>query len=327
ISLMRHHTATHIIMGAARRVLGEHVWQAGTQKDIRQSRLDITHPKRLTKEEISRIEELANEAVMENMLVEITWMPREKAERIYGFRLYQGGVVPGREIRVVKIDDWEVEACGGTHCKSTGDVGAIKILRTERIQDGVERIIFSAGLPAVRRIQEIESKIIRISELIDAQLDRVDIALEKIIDEWRNLRRERDRLVGKIARIMAEKYLLEAKDIGDLKLISKLVSGEEANIDLLIGISNEIVKSSSSAIVVLIHVDKEARAVVKVGDKALKDGIQASEVARRIGQILGGGGSGRADFAQAGGPITGNALKALEETEAIIYRIIVEREK
>lgn len=327
ISLMRHHTATHLLMGAARRVLGEHVWQTGAQKDVHQSRLDITHPKRLTREEINRIEELANEAVMNNMPVEIFWMPRESAEQIYGFRLYQGGVVPGREIRVVKTGNWEVEACGGTHCSFTGEVGAIKILRTEKIQDGVERIIFSAGLPAIKRIQEIESKIIHISDLIGTQVDRVDVALEKILSEWRELRRERDHLTERIAKIMAEKYLSEAKDIDGLKLVSQIVSDKEANIDLLIEISNEIVRRDVSAIVVLVCINKYARMVVKVGSEALKAGIRAPDIAGRIGQVLGGGGSGRDDFAQAGGPITENAPKALEEAKAIVYKIVARRGK
>jgi len=326
ISLMRHHTATHLLMGAARRVLGEHVWQAGAQKDTYQSRLDITHPKRLTKEEINRIEELANEAIMKNMPVEIFWMPREDAERIYGFRLYQGGVVPGREIRVVKTGDWEVEACGGTHCRLTGEVGVIKILRTERIQDGVERIIFSAGLPAIKRIQELETKVIRVSDLIETHVEKVDVVLEKVISEWKDLRRERDRLMERIAKIMAEKYVSEAKEIGGLKLVSRLVSSREDNVDLLIKISNEIVKIDPSAIVILICVNGEARSVIKAGDKAIKAGIKAYEIARRVGQILGGGGSGRADFAQAGGLIVKNAPKALEEVESIIYDVIAERD-
>ncbi|MEM1555836.1 MAG: alanine--tRNA ligase [Candidatus Bathyarchaeia archaeon] len=327
ISLMRHHTATHLLMGAARRVLGEHVWQAGAQKDVHQSRLDITHPKRLTREEINRIEELANEAVMKNMPVEVFWMPREEAERVYGFRLYQGGVVPGREIRVVKAGDWEVEACGGTHCKSTGEVGAIKILRTERVQDGVERIVFSAGLPAIKRVQEIEARVHHISDILETDVEKVDVALEKVISEWKNLRRERDRLIERIARMMAEKYVSEAKEIGGLKLISQILADKENSIDLLIEVANEIVKIDPSTIVVLIRVDGEARSVVKAGDKAIKAGIRASDIAKKIGEILGGGGSGRADFAQAGGLNVKNAPKALEEVESIIYKITAGREK
>ncbi|MCD6465608.1 alanine--tRNA ligase [Candidatus Bathyarchaeota archaeon] len=323
MNLMRHHTATHLIMGAARRILGEHVWQTGAQKDVEQSRLDITHPKRLTREEINRIEELANEAVMRNMQVEIFWMPREEAERAYGFRLYQGGVVPGREIRVVKIGDWDVEACGGTHCKSTGEVGLIKIIRTERIQDGVERIVFSAGTPAVRRVQEIEAKVLRAADLLETPVGKVNATLRRVIGEWRELRRERERLMERIAKVMAEKYVSAAKNVNGLKFISQIVSSEEADVDLLIKVSNEIVRLNPKAIAVLICVNKNARAIVRVGGEALNAGLNAAEIARKIGAVLHGGGSGKPDFAQAGGVKIENAPKALEEAKSIIYEMLM----
>jgi len=103
---MKAHTATHLINGAARRVLGEHVWQHGAQKGTEVSRLDISHFRRLTPEQTDKIETLANEAVEACMPVTTTWMLRNEAEANYGFRLYQGGAVPGKDIRVVKTDDW-----------------------------------------------------------------------------------------------------------------------------------------------------------------------------------------------------------------------------
>jgi len=261
---------------------------------------------------------------MRNIPVEIFWMPREEAERTYGFRLYQGGVVPGREIRVVKTGSWDVEACGGTHCKSTGEVGLIKIIRTERIQDGVERIIFSAGIPAVKRAQETEAKVIRAAELLSVPAGKVHKVLENLLKEWKNLRRERERLMNKIAQITAEKYISAAKNVGELKLISQMVSAEEADVDLLIKISNEIVRLDPRAIVLFICVNGTARAIIRVGGKALEADVNASEIASRIGLILGGGGSGKLDFAQAGGVNVKNAPKALEEAESIIYKIIEE---
>src|SRR4030042_1722553 len=139
-SLMKNHTATQVIGGAAKRVLGQHVWQFGTQKGVESSRLDISHYRRLTPEEVHKIETLANQAVLANMRVETAWMPRNEAESRYGFRLYQGGAAPGKDIRVVKTGDWDVEACAGTHLRSTGETGFIKIIYTERIQNGVERL-------------------------------------------------------------------------------------------------------------------------------------------------------------------------------------------
>ena len=319
ISLMRGHTATHIVMGAARRVLGQHVWQCGAQKDVDRTRLDISHPKRLTVKETSRIEKLANDAVMRNLPVETFWMHREEAERQYGFRLYQGGVVPGREIRVVKTEKWEVEACGGTHCRSTGEVGLIKIVRTERIQDGVERLIFSAGTSAVNAVQEIEARVLRAAELLEVQAEKVEKTLERVVSEWKELRRNKEHLTGSLARLMAEKFLSTAEDISGLRLVSQIFGVTSADVELLIKVSNELVKMDSKAIAIFVSVDGNARIVAMVGKAAQKIGVDAQEIAQVAASELGGGGSGRRDFAQGGGTRIEGAPKALEKARLIVY--------
>ncbi|HEX08545.1 MAG TPA: alanine--tRNA ligase, partial [Thermoplasmatales archaeon] len=152
-SLMKHHTSTHLINGACRRLLGEHVWQAGSQLEVDSARFDFSHYKPLTFEEVYEIEKLANEFVKRNINVKKMWMDRNEAERKYGFRLYQGGVPKGKKLRVLYIKDVDVEACGGTHLNKTGEAEIIKIQKTERIQDGVIRIIFSAGSHAKKFIE------------------------------------------------------------------------------------------------------------------------------------------------------------------------------
>ena len=193
ISLMRHHTGTHLLLGAARRVLGQHVWQAGAQKGVESSRIDISHYEKITDDQAREIERRATEVALQDIPVESEWMPREKAEQEYGFRLYQGGVVPGRELRIIKIDDWDVEACGGTHCTRTGQVGTIKILRTERIQDGVERIIFAAGTQALRAVEEQERKLNEISTIIEAPIEKLDKYVRTLVEEKSRL----DKKVGR----------------------------------------------------------------------------------------------------------------------------------
>src|SRR5256885_1323093 len=141
---MRNHTATHIVLGAARKVLGNHIWQAGAHKAPDLARLDITHYDALTEAEVARIEELANAEVLGHHQVRTKVMARDVAEKKFGFRLYQGGSVPGGELRVVEIPKWDVEACGGTHVSRTSDVSLIKILRATRIQDGVVRLGYVA---------------------------------------------------------------------------------------------------------------------------------------------------------------------------------------
>ncbi|MEM4294126.1 MAG: alanine--tRNA ligase, partial [Thermoplasmata archaeon] len=178
-----HHTATHIINGAARRVLGRHVWQSGAHKSVELGRLDITHYANLTKEEVRKIERIANEVVLANIKVNSMFMERSQAEQKYGFRLYQGGVVPGREIRIVEIPDFDVEACGGAHCEFTGEVGLIKILRTRRIQDGVVRIEFVAGLRAYQVFAEIEETLGNLAGMLKTTPENFAQAFAKFYEE------------------------------------------------------------------------------------------------------------------------------------------------
>jgi alanyl-tRNA synthetase len=198
-SLMKAHSVTHLINGAARRVLGEHVWQSGTQKGLETSRLDISHYRRLTQEEIHKIETLANQAIGANMKVETAWLPRNEAEALYSFRLYQGGAVPGKDIRVVKTGDWDVEACAGTHLGTTGEVGFVKIIYTERIQDGVERLGYAVGLKALKAVQEQESLLWKVSEALTAPIDKLDKTAEKVVKELKEANVEKRRLIKELA--------------------------------------------------------------------------------------------------------------------------------
>jgi alanyl-tRNA synthetase len=318
ISLMRHHTATHVIMGAARRVLGQHVWQSGAQKEVETSRLDISHYQRLTTEEIHKIEELANEAVMQMIPVETSFEPRIEAEKKYGFRLYQGGAVPGKEIRVVKTGDWEVQACGGTHVKNTGEIGLIRILRTERIQDGVERITFSAGIKALKAVQKDEGLLTRVSEKLNAPLEKLEPTADKLITECKEIRREREKLVKELAELASKEYLAKAKDANGLKMIMQ--SLKEEDMGRLIQTANEIIGKEPKAVVVLCATNKTARLVVMAGKDSLRMGINARQIADEAASLLGGGGSGRPEFAQGGGTQTDRISEAMKKAEETIKK-------
>ncbi|MCI4361561.1 MAG: alanine--tRNA ligase-related protein, partial [Thermoplasmata archaeon] len=137
VQLMQHHTATHLLNGALRELLGPHVWQAGAYKGLDSARIDITHFKALSAAEVRTIEHRVNEVVRENRPVKSYFESRNEAERRFGFTLYQGGAVPGKELRIIEVEAFDVEACGGTHCTHTSEVGLVSILGTERIQDGV----------------------------------------------------------------------------------------------------------------------------------------------------------------------------------------------
>ena len=154
LGLSRHHTATHLVGAAARKILGPHVWQAGASKHVDRARLDITHHRRLTRDVIDNLESTVNQLIIEDHPVTTGFHSREDADRKYGNTLYQGGAPNYQEVRVVEIPDVDVQACAGTHVASTSKLEAVKVLRTERIQDGVERIEFSAGPDAIKAAQK-----------------------------------------------------------------------------------------------------------------------------------------------------------------------------
>jgi len=157
-NITKNHTSTHIINTSARSVLGSWVWQHSAFKDDDHARLDITHHSSLNDEQVKQIEDAANKMIKDNYPVKIEYFDRGTAEQQYGFRIYQGGVVPVKSVRIVSIEDKDIEACGGTHVKKTGDIELIKITKTKRIQDGVVRLEFVSGPNAFEYVKEQEEE-------------------------------------------------------------------------------------------------------------------------------------------------------------------------
>lgn len=199
------HDATHILLSSARKVLGNHVWQAGAQKGYYYSRLDVTHYRKLTPSEVVQIEDLANQVVQDDRRISARLMDRNEAERQYGYTLYQGGVVPGAKIRVVEIDGFDVEACGGTHSESTGRVGAIKILEVDQPQDGIVRFVFSAGRSAVEYSRRHTEVLSIISKKLNANTDTLEKKVDELIEEGASLRQKLQRLVKAYAESLLDK--------------------------------------------------------------------------------------------------------------------------
>ena len=190
-SLMRMHTGTHILLQALRRVLGPHVWQAGAQKSIPVSRLDITHYKLLSPDEVRRVEDLVNKIVEEGWRVETEELVRTEAERRYGVRIYQGGFIPAPVLRIVKIvrdsEIFDVQACGGTHLRDTREVGVLKIVGVERLQEGVIRVYFTTGRHVLDYVRSLEDEIRRCSEILSCSPSEVPERVAKLSEELRNL--------------------------------------------------------------------------------------------------------------------------------------------
>lgn len=307
-ALTRNHTATHLIISAARKVLGDHVWQAGAQKGVKKSRIDISHYKRITPEELQKIELLANKLVMDNIGINTFWMDRALAEKKYGFILYQGGVVPGMKIRTVEIEGTDVQACAGTHCNKTGDVGLIKITRTERIQDGVERIEFSAGEAAIEAVQGNDNILEESAGIFKVETEQLPKTCDRFFTEWKSFKNEINRLKAEIASLKKEGLENKAEKIGEITVLREIV---DADMGEMQNIATDLTEKTGKIDVVVIG-NRDGKIVGASSKKALDKGIKINEIIKEAAKILGGGGGGRPTLAQGAGPNTDKMQDALD---------------
>ncbi|MBI2143031.1 alanine--tRNA ligase [Candidatus Woesearchaeota archaeon] len=183
--LAQHHTATHILNGICRRILGNHVWQAGAAKFVDKARLDITHYEQLTEQQLQQIEGEANKIIAADVPVHKSFVPRTEAEQRYGFSIYQGGVVPGKLLRIVDVEGLDVEACGGTHLNHTAEVGRIRILRSSKIQDGIVRLEYVAGRAESAAAAEKENIIAEAAKLLNCEPSQVPGRVEELFEKWK----------------------------------------------------------------------------------------------------------------------------------------------
>ncbi|KAA0000223.1 MAG: alanine--tRNA ligase [Thermoplasmata archaeon] len=280
-AMMLHHTATHIINASARMTLGNHIWQAGSELDENEARLDVTHYKRISEKEVQQIEKLANEIVRKALPVKKKFMDRNEAEKKFGFRLYQGGAPKSGIIRVVEIPEVEAEACGGMHVNNTAEIGFIKIVGVERVQDGVERLRFCAGEKAIEYVQKQEKIVKETAKALNTQPDKIVEAIRKREKEWKSLRKEIEKLQKKLGGERAEEY-------EGVKLI--------VQDDLMPSAIKELTKENAVVISASVRGKNAVLTIACSEDLA----IDCSEIAKEIGTKFGKGGGGRETIGQAG---------------------------
>jgi len=316
--ITKNHTSTHIINTSARSVLGSWVWQHSAFKEEDHARLDITHHSALTDEDVMKIEHAANSIVQESIPVNIENFDRGTAEQKYGFRIYQGGVVPVKSVRIVSIGDLDIEACGGTHVAKTSDIQEIKITRTKRIQDGVVRIEFVSGNNAKEFVRKRQED----SESKDA---------EEKLKEQEKLKRIENRQKAKERIPIIAKSLSECKDgistIEDITM--ELTESGKANFcysvssnydDVFhIGLGEVLCKTDPMLIYCGLFEDGEKiRVIVYAGDDISKQ-KNAGDIVKNISQILGGAGGGSPKFAQGGGTDKSKTEDAIKNAKNMIF--------
>ncbi len=217
--LVQHHSGVHLLNFCARKVLGPHVYQAGAAKTLTKARLDITHFENPPPEQLKKIEDCCNELIKKDLAVKKEFLPREVAEDKYGMRIYQGGFIPGRNLRIVSIAD-DVEACGGTHANKTGDIGSLKILGSSKVQDGIIRLELVAGEAQKGDSQKISALLNEVADLLKVKPEFVPSRVEELFDKW------------KMAKKAAKKGEVLGKDFFVLTSTQKTVGDEKTILNL-----------------------------------------------------------------------------------------------
>ncbi len=305
-NITKNHTSTHILNSSARKTLGSWVWQHSAFKEADHARLDITHHSSLTDQQVADIEKAANEIVAKDMSVTIENYDRGTAEQKYGFKIYQGGVVPVKSVRIVSIEDFDVEACGGTHVKKTKEIELIKITRTKRIQDGVVRIEFVSGPTAN---QYVEQQKVKQSELAE------ESAQKEIIEKQREENKQKAR--EKIS-VLLEKVLAgESGDLDGIMVKNKLCFTASSNYDEYFhqNFGKKLVQDPKAAYCGIFEAGPTVRIMVFSGKQS---GVDAGSISKEISEILGGSGGGDAKFAQGGGKDTSKKDEAVERAKSMI---------
>jgi len=318
--ITKNHTSTHILNSSTRNVLGSWVWQHSAFKEEDHARLDITHHSALTDDEISKIEKLANSIVEKNMSVTIDNFDRGTAEQKYGFKIYQGGIVPVKSVRIVSIEDFDVEACGGTHVKKTGEIELIKITKTKRIQDGVVRIEFVSGLTAVDYIKQHDASMLKKSAELKEKMEMK----EKRREQKQELRERFPILVDNIIQSevgtnTVDGITVDVTDSGKPNFCSTM--NEQYDEFFHISLGEKLIEKDPWMVYCGVFEDGEkVRAIIYSGEQ-VEENKKAGDIAKAVSEILGGAGGGTQRFAQGGGKDKSKKNNAIEKAKEMVLEV------
>ena len=298
--LMDHHTAVHIVGGAARRLLGPHIFQAGSHLSVDSGRLDITHYHRLTRHDLDAMEDMANAVLAEVRTTEKTELNRKDADMVHGFDLYQGGAPKGDSIRILKIADHDIQACGGTHHDEPGQIGSIRIVRSSAVQDGVERLHIVAGEAALTYARSQDALVRESSEVFGVHGDDLPKAAARFFKEWKEQRKLIEQLESEIVRLRTSGGGDATSDVDGVRVVVMEIDGDLKSMTTML--KELTLDASAPTLAVLGSRDGGGKLMIAATENTLaSERYNAVELLRSISPHIKGGGGGRPTFAQGGG--------------------------
>ena len=315
--LMDHHTAVHIVGGSARAILGPHVWQAGSNKGGRYARIDLTHYSRLSRDDLDKIEDHANDIITKNPVVEKLVLDRAEADLQFGFELYQGGPPKHSQIRIIKIGEHDVQACGGTHHDNTGEVAELRIIRSSQVQDGVERLQIVAGETAREHARIQERLLNESSEVLGVSPEDLPSAVSRFFDEWKSQQKKIESLESEIVRLRTSGGGDGAVEKDGIRYAVMEVGGDmKAVMSMLSQLTRDPQKPT---LAVLGTRDGGGKLIVASTEGTIAaEKHDANDILRAIAGHINGGGGGRPTMAQGGGSNPDGIPEALEAARNLL---------
>ena len=299
MAIARNHTATHLMQAALREVLGDHVHQAGSYQDAQVTHFDFTHFSAVTPEELAQVEKIVNDKIFEAMDVQVRTMPIAEAKKLGAMALF--GEKYGEIVRVVDVEGWSTEFCGGTHVKNTAQIGGFKIVSESSVAAGIRRIEAVTGKNLLARANGIEMTLRQTAGTLKANnVADVVARAEAVMAENKAMGRELENLKAQIASAKVQQLFDSAEEINGIKIVSAFFSGTSG--DTLRGMCDAIRERAVKPLVAVLvgSADGKITMAVTVNKLAQEKGLKAGALVKELSAIAGGKGGGKPDFAMAG---------------------------
>ena len=323
MSVCRNHTATHLLQAALREVLGDHVHQAGSYQDAEITHFDFTHFSAVTPEELARVQKIVNDKIYESMNVTVKEMPIEEAKKLGAMALF--GEKYGKVVRVVNIEGWSTEFCGGTHVKNTAQIGGFKIVSEASVAAGIRRIEAVTGRNLLIRANLQEAMLHTVANTLKANnVTALPVRAEAVMAENKALAKELEEIKAQVAASKVTSLFDNAEEIGGVKIASAYFTGTTG--DTLRGMCDTVRdKAVKPAVAVLVgKAEDKITMAVTVTKQAQEKGLKAGALVKEIAAIAGGKGGGKPDFAMAGLKDETKIDEALAAVGAIVKKALGE---
>lgn len=306
--MARNHTATHLLQAALRKVLGEHVTQAGSVVMPERLRFDFTHPEALSQSELADIEQMVNEEILKGTATCIETMPIDEAKKMGAMALF--GEKYGAVVRVVQVPNVSIELCGGSHVGNTGEIGLFRIISESGIGSGVRRIEAVTGHGAYELVKEQEVMLQNIAHLLKTQVAELPVRVEKWLVEKKTLEQELQSLRRAQAKDQVQDLLAKTQEVNGIRIVSGVVAVSDMNELREMG---DMLKNRDDVNALLLGTANDGKVnLVAMADKsAVAAGIHAGKAVQCAAKLCGGGGGGRPDMAQAGGKDASKLMEAV----------------